>query len=43
MSEYTDMKNNTYRVSELFHPAGATESRREEIMEELFKILSPKN
>ena len=43
MSEYTDMKNNTYRVRELFHPTGETDALREEIMEELFKILSPKS
>ena len=40
MSEYTDIKNNTYGIREVLLPNDDPEARREEIMEALFRVLA---
>lgn len=43
MSEYTDLKNHTYKVSQsLLTNSPQTEQRKEEIIEELYRIFDKK-
>ena len=41
MSEYTDLRNNTYTINQS-SVANSSESKREEIIEELYRIFDKK-